>query len=521
MLNHSARVYLPVFQDQLRTSVLGRAIGPKVRTFHQSDAATEDEARRSPATNVQIRKFLDAWHAGDGATQSDALNNIVRTWRADNAAGGVPVHAHLALPKDFAKMLVERVGEPNRLVPGLLTEGLDVGVRAMVAQQLTEIAERGDVAPAEYRLPDLANAKAEHAQERIPTEANEKSAEHFLERFGRDHVDRATSQEVLGDFGGFARSDPLRRALAGLNASGDHTSREAERVMGRKARDLQSGTRLLPWDGERGRTQSLQGSPYGPMGPMPWEKSAPKQDEDPEPDWFGPIDDSYEGPDLRRDADDPLPPPTIFSRTDPVAPEFQPGAWRARREARSHLGKLLVDPRDLTERQRRNLFGRKWMNPTGNCAGNKRLRDGYGYFGAGRSDGTYHGALDFPGDDVQMPTDARLLEIRNAGKEGHTLIFDLGDGMQLAMHHVKPSAELLRYWRSLQGLEAYSRGGTIRAGALLGKVDKTARDHVHLQISGIGGTLNGVRLTRRLENGQIVETKQGGFVVDPTMLFGC
>jgi|GEM_PF-6184041 hypothetical protein len=29
MLNHTVRAYLPVFQDQLRTSVLGRATGRK------------------------------------------------------------------------------------------------------------------------------------------------------------------------------------------------------------------------------------------------------------------------------------------------------------------------------------------------------------------------------------------------------------------------------------------------------------------------------------------------------------
>jgi hypothetical protein len=30
MLNHAARVYMPVFQDQLRPSVLGRAVGRRV-----------------------------------------------------------------------------------------------------------------------------------------------------------------------------------------------------------------------------------------------------------------------------------------------------------------------------------------------------------------------------------------------------------------------------------------------------------------------------------------------------------
>jgi hypothetical protein len=457
------------------------------------------------------------------------MSKVVQSWRADNAAGGVPVHAHLPLPKDFATMLGRRLGKSgDGPSPGVFTEGLDPGVRAMVAQQIATLAGRGDMSSAHDRLPNFANVEADHAQELLPVQASKNRDEFwasFLERFEKELVDRARAEDdgPLESLGGFAHSNLVRRAFADANDVSKPVGGEAVSVTEHvEARDRRAGALPLPSDGERGRMRPLQGAPYGPMGPLPWEKSAPKQEEDPEPDWFGPIDDSYEGPDLRRDVDDPLPPPTIFSRSDPVAPEFQPGAWRTRREARSHLGKLLVDPRDLTERQRRNLFSRKWMNPTGQCAGNKRLRDGYGYFGAGRDDGSYHGALDFPGDDVQMPTDARLLEIKDAGKEGHTLIFDLGDGMQLAMHHVKPSADLLRYWRSLQGLEPYSRGGTIRAGALLGKVDKKARDHVHLQITGIGGTLNGVRLSRRLDkNGQIVGMKQGGFVVDPTMLFGC
>ena len=55
MLNHAARVYMPAFQDQLRTSVLGRAMGRKMRNLQQPGAADEDEAKPSPVTNAHVR----------------------------------------------------------------------------------------------------------------------------------------------------------------------------------------------------------------------------------------------------------------------------------------------------------------------------------------------------------------------------------------------------------------------------------------------------------------------------------
>lgn len=158
MLNHTVRTYLPVFHDQLRTSVLGRAVGRKMRNLQRPGAADEDDAKPSPATEGQVRKFFDALHTSDDAAQSDALNKIVRTWRADNAAGGVPVHAHLPLPKAFAAdlaHLLESAGDDDKSDAAThAVANLDASVRIFVAQQIaaqmTESLQRGggSLAPA-------------------------------------------------------------------------------------------------------------------------------------------------------------------------------------------------------------------------------------------------------------------------------------------------------------------------------------------------------------------------------------
>lgn len=153
MLNHAVRTYLPVFQDQLRPSLLGRATGRKMHNLQQPGAADEDEAKPSPATDEQVRKFFDAWHTGNDGAQSDALNRIVRTWRADNAAGGVLVHAHLVLPRDFADKLVEITGDVGAMSTTSfknVLESLDEGVQTLVAQQLAA-APKERSGPFSYR----------------------------------------------------------------------------------------------------------------------------------------------------------------------------------------------------------------------------------------------------------------------------------------------------------------------------------------------------------------------------------
>jgi hypothetical protein len=142
MLNHAARFDWLVNHDQMRPSVLGRAIGRKAlapRTPGET-RDDDDDAQRSPATDGEIHAFFDAFHLGDGAGQQEALNKIVRTWRADNAAGGVPVHAHLPLPKafaaDLARLLQQSGADDEPDTTAHAVANLDMSVRTFVAQQI-------------------------------------------------------------------------------------------------------------------------------------------------------------------------------------------------------------------------------------------------------------------------------------------------------------------------------------------------------------------------------------------------
>lgn len=511
MVDPVARYGFGFHNTMLRPSILGAATARKMRHARPrvADPADPDEAPRSTETEAKMREAIASLGGGEtGAHAAAAVDDVIRSYRKDNAAGGLGVFQHLPLPNDFAHEMARLFdgtgGNDKHPAFDELIKHLEPSVRTHVVQQVAELMKGQPINIAEHV--DL--------REQFPLpEDNIREAQQEANAWNRlgiqfaDHSIDGPTSKLLPQF------------LNGLHEAVER------RLDGRDT--LDGGSHIAPVPAPlHSRSDApvpLQGAPFGKAPWWPWDTTSPRQEEaDPESDWFGPIDDSYEGPDIWRDRDAPLPPATIISNTYPVAPKFQPGAWRTRAEARSHNGKLLVDPQELTDAQRRNLFGRRWINPTGQCAGTRRLRDGYGYFGASRSDRTYHGGLDFPGDDVRMPTDARLLEIKDAGKEGHTLIFDLGNGMQMAMHHVKPSKALLDYWNSLQGKTRFVRSGSISAGTPLGWVDKKARDHVHIQIAGVGGTFNGRRLTHRVdENGQIVSWPGGGFVVDPTRLFGC
>lgn len=144
MLNRAVHGYLPAFQDHLRPSVLGRAVGRKMRTLTNppphGDGEDDDEAPRSPATDAHMRAFFDAWSEGDEEGQKSALGNVVESWRADNAAGGVPVYGHLTLPRDFADQLKRLASDSSdkeaRWSPATILHGLSEGVQTAVARQL-------------------------------------------------------------------------------------------------------------------------------------------------------------------------------------------------------------------------------------------------------------------------------------------------------------------------------------------------------------------------------------------------
>lgn len=142
MLNHTPRLNWRLQHDQMRPSVLGRAVARKVAASQKPDA-TEDrdagQAQRSPATDGQIHAFFDAWRTGDEAGQKEALNKIVQTWRADNASGGVPVYAHLPLPGDFARTLASFVGSAGQATDAAFDKVIgkfDSNVGTLTAQQI-------------------------------------------------------------------------------------------------------------------------------------------------------------------------------------------------------------------------------------------------------------------------------------------------------------------------------------------------------------------------------------------------
>ncbi len=119
-----------------------------------------------------------------------------------------------------------------------------------------------------------------------------------------------------------------------------------------------------------------------------------------------------------------------------------------------------------------------------------------------------------------MPTDAELIGVQESfvwvtdknGKQvrksmGYTLTFDLGDGLQLALLHVRPSQRVLDLQAQLTNPRGrFVRSTRFRMGEDLGFVDDRAyfgrNDHTHLQITAEGGDYNGQHVA--------------GFAIDPT-----
>lgn len=440
MLNHAGRTYLPMFQDQLRTSVLGRAMGRKMRDLQQPGAADEDDAKPSPATDGHVRKFFDAWHTGDDAAQSDALNKIVQTWRADNAAGGVPVHAHLPLPTSFAQRLVQSWGDAQTLDE--VSARLDPSVRSLVEHQLAHLTRptpksgepaRGGVSnEAEYRA-DVAGATRGLSD----LLGSRSTAHQALE--SEDRLQRS-----LGESGSLSRSSEGGRLILNgrrvqsvvpLSGPGDGVVNAFS----------QPGPFGPPWPGD-----SSEGGEAGPGQTSP---AQPRQ----KPSPYGSPPNPTPKP--------PAPPPRV------PHPGHRPGEWQRQPDPRTSNGSRLVSHTALSQKQQDNLRNRNWVHPTGEYPGNERLLRGWGYFGAERS-GTggvsYHGGYDAPGDEVVLPTRAKFV---GYDPDTQILTFDLGDGLVLQLVHVNPTPQMLRM----------RPGANLDAGWPLGRVD-SQQDHAHIQI---------------------------------------
>jgi hypothetical protein len=314
-------------------------------------------------------------------------------------------------------------------------------------------------------------------------------------------------------------------------SEGDDRNASSLRTMEyRPDRDGPIAYRNLPWDGRRPELQQRQGMPLPPNA------TGQGQGHD--------LQDEYEAP--------WIPMPTIpgsgvggpvvrrqvapFPRPKPVTvpgarPGFQPNDWYSDAGARTSAKKVLISPSE-TSPQQQNLNRRRWLHPTGIGHQNKSLKQGLGYFGASRASEdpktkmtkvTSHGGLDCPGNTVRMPTDAELIGVQESfgwvkdrngqrvrASLGYTLTFDLGDGLQLSLLHVKPSRRVLDLKDQFANPNGrFVRSARFRMGEDLGEVDHQAylgkNDHTHLQITAEGGDYNGQQV--------------GGFAVDPTYLF--
>lgn len=285
MLNHTVRTYLPVFQDQLRTSVLGRATGRKTRNLQEPGATDEDEAKPSPATDGQVRKFFDAWHTGDDAAQADALSKIVRTWRADNAAGGVPVHAHLPLPTYFAKTLARLVRDTSETVqPAFdrVVTKLDPSAQTFVAQQIAGLVKEVLSPVHGHDLQEGVDGEGRGGwlDSLVPLLRRDVLLQpagfkqHLGRLFDRGDAERDSGwqgQDVAGSrkFGRDSDSERFHDLLMDVEgATGSNRGRGAWRTMEyNEERDGRMHPELLPSDDKRGYTRMLQGPPPPPPPP--------------------------------------------------------------------------------------------------------------------------------------------------------------------------------------------------------------------------------------------------------------
>jgi hypothetical protein len=273
MLNHAARMHLPVFHDQLRTSVLGRSTARKMHNLHGSGAADEDEAKPSLATDEHVRKFFDAWRVGDGAAQTDALNKVVQTWRADNAAGGLGVHEHLPLPGLLARSMARMLGDMSEAAQptlGKVIAELDPSAQTLVAQQIAGMMEHLRSLPGVGMSGDVERAASSVAW---PWTVKPTSSDAFgdgqdisgrLRRFVYEPSEGRAREQRESGWENLDRSSVLHSLLE--SESSEKALRSEEWM------NPANASEPLPWRGETGKTTSLQGAPFGTPPSQPQRK---------------------------------------------------------------------------------------------------------------------------------------------------------------------------------------------------------------------------------------------------------
>ena len=265
MLNHAVRAYLPAFEDHLRLSVLGRK--PLAKSGTSSNVSREGDELRSPTTDRLMRTFIDAWRMGDEDGQKALLDKIARSWRADNAVGGVPVHAHLPLPSGFASIVAELLRSRPNAVASVIGKDLDPSIRMLMDQQIKGLSKDKDLEG--QHLLDIASDEADRGVDWLgPTERRnggvaEERAAKLLKLFENERTGGAWIGGVpSGTPAAQMRPDRRGRVLEEVDAPGDPNSDGRGRTMEYvEERDRRAGVRLLPWDGKGGDVLPLQGAP--------------------------------------------------------------------------------------------------------------------------------------------------------------------------------------------------------------------------------------------------------------------
>jgi hypothetical protein len=261
MLNHAARAYLPVFHDPLRTSVLGRAMARKTRNLQQPGAADEEGAIPSPATGEHVRKFFDAWHVGDDDGLKEAMGNVVQTWRADNAAGGVPVHGHMPLPDEFAEGAAHLLKKDGDIADiGRMLTDIEPGVKALILKQLGGFMNDNPTAADNQDLRHQVDPEHRGVDDRflwtLDGGATSEEAGSVLRRFS---IQERREPNLSAPF---SQRELVHGGLDDLEYPRSGFDRGALRTMeDNRARDGYVVAETSPWDGQRGQVQKLQGAP--------------------------------------------------------------------------------------------------------------------------------------------------------------------------------------------------------------------------------------------------------------------
>lgn len=101
MLNPVGRYGWSLHNDTLRPSLLGHAAARKAHTLEKSADGDDDpdEAPRSAETKAKQHQALGTLWNGDVSAHAAALDEVITSWRKDNAAGGRGVFEHLPLPR--------------------------------------------------------------------------------------------------------------------------------------------------------------------------------------------------------------------------------------------------------------------------------------------------------------------------------------------------------------------------------------------------------------------------------------